>query len=320
MLLCMARNILICVLTAALLTSSRAVTAADAQSPPSSALLSVETLALPAFEDLPKSSRPGTKTEYEHARTDARFQMLRVIYPSDGLEVVAFVYGPSAVRNGLPVIVYNRGSWVRQNAAPELLATLHRLANAGFLVVAPMYRGSEGAAGRDEMGGADLADLINVQTVIASLGYADVANVFLYGASRGGMMTLQALRDGFPARAAATFGAFTDLEKQVKEDPTSARYAPQIFPNYEVERAAIVERRSALRWADRISAPLLIMHGGEDKDVSPTHSIQLADKLQRNGQPYELLIVSGANHTLQPFEAERDEHAIRWFRRHLVED
>jgi glycosyltransferase involved in cell wall biosynthesis len=31
---------------------------------------------------------------------------------------------------------------------------LHRLADAGLLVVAPMYRGSEGALGRDEMGGA----------------------------------------------------------------------------------------------------------------------------------------------------------------------
>ncbi len=30
-----------------------------------------------------------------------------------------------------------------------------------------------------------------------------------------------------------------------------------------------------------------------------------------------LVIVAGANHTLQPFEGERDERAIRWFRRHL---
>ena len=241
----------------------------------------------------------------------------RVTYPSDGLEVVAFVYRPSGTRDRLPVIVYNRGSYVRQNAAPELLVTFHRLADAGFLVVAPMYRGSEGAPGRDEAGGADLADLVNIQPVIASLAYADASNTFLYGSSRGGMMTLQALRDGFPAHAAAVFGAFTDLEQLVREDSRTAGYARQIWPDYEANHVAIADRRSALRWADRITAPLLIMHGGDDRDVGPPHALQLADKLQRNGQPYELVIVAGANHTLQPFEAERDERAIRWFRRHL---
>ncbi len=60
------------------------------------------------------------------------------------------MYRPSETRDRLPVIVYNRGSYVRQNAAPELLVTFHRLVDAGFLVVAPMYRGSEGAPGRDE--------------------------------------------------------------------------------------------------------------------------------------------------------------------------
>jgi hypothetical protein len=32
---------------------------------------------------------------YEHARTDARFEMLSVTYKSDGLPVVAFIYRPS---------------------------------------------------------------------------------------------------------------------------------------------------------------------------------------------------------------------------------
>ena len=41
--------------------------------------------------------------------------------------------------------------------------------------------------------------------------------IYLYGKSRGGMMTYQALRDGFPARAAATVGAFTDLEAMLRK-------------------------------------------------------------------------------------------------------
>jgi dipeptidyl aminopeptidase/acylaminoacyl peptidase len=290
-------------------------------------VLNVDTLTLPTFAELAAGPRSPTEGEsccsvadmklYEAARTDTRFQMLRLTYTSDGLPVIAFIYRPSARSDQRPVIVYNRGSYVRRNAARELLVPFHRLADAGFVVVAPMYRGSEGAPGRDEMGGADLADLMNIQPVIASLAYADSANVFLYGESRGGMMVLQALRDGFRARAAAIVGTFTDLEQYAKEDAKAAALGPQLFPNYETDRAAIMERRSAVRWADRLAAPLLIMHGGADSSVNPSHALQLAAALQRSDKPYELVIVAGARHVLDPFEAERDERAVRWFRRHL---
>ena len=103
----------------------------------------------------------------------------------------------------------------------------------------------------------------------------------------------------------------------VRNDGNLAGFAHQIWPDYESNHVAIADRRSALRWADRISAPLLIMHGGDDTTVSPVHALQLATELQRYGKPYELVIAADAKHTLQPFEAERDERAIRWFRRHL---
>ena len=130
---------------------------------------------------------------------------------------------------------------------------------------------------------------MNIQAVIESLPYADAANVFLYGESRGGMMVLQALRDGFKVRAAATFGVFTDLDAYLKEDPQAAAISSKILPGFEANLNAHVERRSAIRWADRISAPLLIMHGGNDSSVSPSHALQLAAILQRIGKPYEPL-------------------------------
>jgi dipeptidyl aminopeptidase/acylaminoacyl peptidase len=245
--------------------------------------------------------------------------MLKLTYRSDELPVVAFVYRPKAASERRPVVVYNRAGYVRQDAARELLVSFHRFADAGFVVVAPMYRGSEGAPGRDEMGGADLADLMNVRAVIGSLSYADSTNVFLYGESRGGMMVLQALRDGFEVRAAATIGAYADLDAYLTETPSLAAAAPQIFPGFATDQDATIERRSAVRWAGRISAPLLIMHGGSDTNVSPSNALQLASALQRAGKQYELAIVADARHLLDPYESERDAHAIRWFRRYLLE-
>lgn len=302
------------VLGAALAT---APAVAGAQSAASGSILAAENVSLPPYSEARDVMRAVPLDDYERARRDTGFQMVRLTYASDSLPVVAFIYKPSAVAGKQPVIIYNRGGYVRQNIAPELLVPFYRLARAGFVVVAPMYRGSEGAPGHDEMGGADLSDLLNIQPVIATLPYADPSSVFLYGESRGGMMTLQALREGFPARAAAVFGAFTDLEEYLKADERAAAAASQIWPDYEKSRAAILERRSALRWAERIGAPLLIMHGGDDRTVSPTHALQLAGALQRHARPYELWIAAGARHVLQPFEADRDERAVRWFRRHM---
>ena len=43
-------------------------------------------------------------------------------------------------------------------------------------------------------------------SIIKSLEHAHTENIFMYGESRGGMMTYQAIRERFPLRAAAVFG------------------------------------------------------------------------------------------------------------------
>ena len=53
-------------------------------------------------------------------------------------------------------------------------------------------------------------------SVIARIPGADASRLYLAGESRGGAMVYMALRDGFPAKAAAVWGAFTDLEALVK--------------------------------------------------------------------------------------------------------
>ena len=68
--------------------------------------------------------------------------------------------GHRAPGGRLPVIVFNRGRWTWESFHPQLLVMAHRLAEAGDVVVAPMYRGSGGAPGQDEMGGAELDDLL----------------------------------------------------------------------------------------------------------------------------------------------------------------
>lgn len=58
-------------------------------------------------------------------------------------------------------------------------------------------------------------------------------------------------------------------------------------------------------------------HGGADEDVSPSHALALATKLQELGKTYQLIIRSGSNHHLADWRAERDAQAIEWFRHHM---
>jgi dipeptidyl aminopeptidase/acylaminoacyl peptidase len=263
--------------------------------------------------------RYATEEEYRRATTDKRFGISKLTYSSDGLPVIGYLYGPAGEGTGkLPVIVFNRGNYVVNGEVGLYLASFWRLANDGFLVFAPMYRGSDGAPGHDEMGGADVDDLLNAMAVLKEIKQADTSNVFLYGESRGGMMTLRGLRDGAGVRAAATVGAISDLQAFFMEQPqVEVQMAKAIWPDYRENRAAILERRSAVRWADRINTPVLLMHGGQDQSVSPMHSLRLAEALQKSKKDYALIIFAGDNHVLSEHREERDGQALKWFRAHL---
>jgi len=306
----------ISVALAALGIGSQAALASEAAN---GTVIERKTYTFPAFEQASSASdvaRYTTKPVYEKAAGDANFEFQKLKYQSDGLKVVAYLYKPKQTGDKkLPAIIFNRGSAIRGDIAPELIHVFHRLASEGFVVLAPMYRQSDGGEGKDEMGGGDVADLMNVVPLAKSLGFVDMNNLFLYGESRGGMMTYVAVKRGFPANAAAVFGAFTDLEPLLAAYPPAA--LKQFWPDLESRRDEIIKARSAILWADQLNAPLLILHGGRDTSIPPTHPLALAQLLQKAGKTYELVILAGDNHYLRRNQEERDQRAAAWFKRHI---
>lgn len=288
--------------------------------PHSATILSREVMDLPPFQDI--SDRPlidlyAEEDEYTRARLDPRYAFERLTYLSDGLEVVCYMYRSTHAKGPQPAIVFNRGSYVRNDAPPEYLTTFYRLAQSGYVILAPMYRGSEGAAGRDEMGGADLNDLMRIQAIVDELSSIDPTKLFLFGESRGGMMVLQAIRDGFPANAAAIFGSPTDFFGLFERFPDQYEpLADQLWPNWRTNSDDVLGRRSAVRWAGQIDTPILIMHGGNDQSMPVTQSLRLASHLQELDKTYELHIFGYENHMISGRARERDALAIAWFEKH----
>jgi dipeptidyl aminopeptidase/acylaminoacyl peptidase len=257
------------------------------------------------------------RTEYEASVNDSAFRFRKLKYVSDGLKVVAYLYQPTQTGSKkLPLIIFNRGSGPAGDSAPLLVSLFHRLAAQGFVVLAPQYRGSDGGEGHDEIGGADMDDVKNLIPLARSLGFVDINNVFMYGESRGGMMTYQAIRDAFPINAAAVFGAFTDLEV-MNQPPYVQKLIPQIWPDYDTHKEEIIRRRSAKYWPEKFYVPVLIMNGGADQQVDPSQPLQLALQLQQLGKTYGLIIYSGDNHFLQSNRDDRDRKALAWFTVHL---
>ncbi len=280
---------------------------------------------LPPFDRLAPTqakelSRYCTRAEYDSTRADSAFALEKLAYASDGLRVVAYRYAPArALASRRPLVIYNRGSWVAGDQAPVLAPLFRRLARAGFVVLAPQYRGSDGGEGRDEMGGADVDDVLNLLPLAAQLPSTDTSRIFMYGESRGGMMTMQAIRRGMPLLAAATVGAFSDFEATIAADERSRAAAPMIWSDFDSRREEIAESRSAIRWAEALEVPLLILHGGADEAISPAQPLALAARLQSLGRPYELHIFAGGTHTLGERSRLRDSLVIGWFRDHLPE-
>jgi dipeptidyl aminopeptidase/acylaminoacyl peptidase len=279
--------------------------------------------AFPSYEQAVQNTdveKYASKETYEAAVNDRNFEFEKLKYLSDGLKVVAYLYKPKkVVGKRLPAIIFNRGSAIRGDIAPELVTFFHRLASEGFIIVAPMYRQSDGGEGRDEIGGADINDLMNVIRLAKSLGFIDVNNLFMYGVSRGGMMTYQAIKRDFPVNAAAVIGAFTDLEALLAANPDA--YPPsmlkQFWPDFDTRKDEIIKTRSAIYWPEQLDVPLLIMHGGRDKDLSASQSLALAQQLQKLGKVYELIIYAQDNHHLSRNQDDRDKRAVTWFKQHL---
>ena len=255
----------------------------------------------------------------ERMRTAADLEVQRIKYTSDGLKVNGFIYKPKVTAGRkLPAIILNRGGAGDVAAIGprnfNYLWEMYRYASEGFVVLASQYRGADGSEGRDEVGGGDTNDVMNLIPLARSLGYVDMDRLFMWGYSRGGLMTLQAIKRGAPIRAAVVVGAPTDWASRVGSDPQFQQIMREAIPDFDARKDEHLRNRSAVLWADQLNVPLLIVQGGADLAVPPTEALALARKMEEAGKLYELIVYAKDNHPVVFNSEDRLRRTIDWFK------
>jgi len=254
----------------------------------------------------------GSEQEYV-ARHRPGVRCERIVYDSGGLKIRGFLWTPSALKPGekLPVIVFNRGgSGEDSKLRPNTQFGFERFVRAGYAVIGSQYRGNDGSEGIDELGGADVQDVVQLVAIARKLPFVDAENVYALGYSRGAMMTLSAIRDGARFNAVALVGLPSDF----RTSQFDRRFSPA-SPEMSAARA----QRSAILWADRLDTPMLLMQGSGDPLVSTVEqTLPFAARLQQLTKRYELVVYEGDSHGLILNGKDRDTRILNWFERFRI--
>ena len=247
-----------------------------------------------------------SRSETIDARHMSVPQMIEFPTTND-LKVYAFFYAPrnrdfkAPQGERPPLMVISHGGPTGATGTTLSLA-VQFWTTRGFAVVDVNYGGSTGY-GREyrqrlcgQWGVVDVDDCVNAAKYLVKAGLVDANRLAIRGGSAGGYTTLCALtfRDTF--KAGASYYGVSDLEVLDKETHKfESHYNVKLIGPYP-ERRDLYRERSPIHFADRISCPMIIFQGLEDKIVTPSQAELMVQALQAKRLPYAYLTFEGEQH------------------------
>lgn len=234
----------------------------------------------------------------------------------DGLPLTAYLTIPLAPGPRPLVVLPHGGPELRDTYDYDAFAQV--LAAQGWLVLQPNFRGSGGYgkafadAGRKHWGDQMQEDIEDAVAQVIASGRADPNRIAICGGSYGGYAALMgAVRRPELYKAVVSIAGVSDLMESIAATKTDdGADAPSYFYWLETigdpaKDRAMMEAASPALHADRISAPVLLIHGVEDTIVPVKQSRIMNGALKSAGKSVQLLELKGAGHRdLQPEEWE----------------
>ncbi len=264
----------------------------------------------------------GGFVDPEHRRIRAR----------DGLQVPVTLWRPAAAtgrRGGLtvPTIVHVHGGPTWQ-AFRGWVPLRELLVQEGFAYLSVDFRGSTGYgrdfrhANRGEWGHADVHDVIDAARWASAQPWSN-GRLAMYGGSYGGYLTLCALVEE-PSMWAAGVDLFGDSEiaESYRHGDRVGRIDLERMMGSPDDPAAVehYRRGSPLYRAERIEAPLLLLHGRKDRRVVPLMTEKMVEALEIEGKYHEVHWYADEGHGWERRENRRDAFGriLAWLKRHVA--
>ncbi len=232
----------------------------------------------------------------------------------DGLTIPALITWPTGVaadqRKNLPMVVLPHGGpEVYDSVGFDWLAQF--LANEGYMVLQPNFRGSAGlgaafaTAGYGEWGRKMQDDITDGASAIAQMGWANPERTCIVGWSYGGYA---ALAGGVVTpekyKCVAAIAGVSHLREMMMDDrrqygrnSRTVTYWERLIGDPDKEAAAIDAVSPALH-ADKFKVPVLLIHGAADTVVPIRQSEMMHDALRREKKDVRYIRIDGDDHSL----------------------
>jgi dipeptidyl aminopeptidase/acylaminoacyl peptidase len=238
-----------------------------------------------------------------------------ISFPTDNGSATAYAmyYPPgNADFEGLPgerppLIVESHGGPTGMTQA-RLDLGIQYWTSRGFAVVDVNYGGSSGfgRAYRERLKGrwgiVDTDDCINAARYLAERGEVDGGRLAIRGGSAGGYTTLCALVFHDTFAAGASYFGVADCEALATDTHKfESRYLDGLIGPYPAARDVYVAR-SPIHFADKLSCPVILLQGLEDKVVPPAQAEMMVAALRAKKLPVAYLAFEGEQHGFRKAE------------------
>jgi dipeptidyl aminopeptidase/acylaminoacyl peptidase len=178
----------------------------------------------------------------------------------------------------------------------------------GFAVLDVNYSGSTGYGRpyRDRLKGqwgiVDVEDAVGGARAMVAAGKADPDRLIIRGGSAGGYTTLAALTFHSTFKAGASYYGISDLEVlQQDTHKFESRYNDSLIGPYPEARDLYIAR-SPIHFTDRLSCPIILFQGLDDKVVPPNQSEMMAEAARAKGLRVEYVTFAGEQHGFRKAE------------------
>ena len=183
------------------------------------------------------------------------------------------------------------------------------IAGFGYMVLQPEYRGSTGygsdflAAIYQHFGDRAYRDVDSATDYAIAQGWADPNRLAMFGWSAGGVMTSWTVTPTSRYRAAIEGAGITDWLSFI---PTSDVWQTDYDARLQEKDSMPMLQFSAAMHADKVTTPLLILHGEADLRVPMLQGREFFVLLAERGKTVRIVTYPGSPHFPRLYEQRRD--------------